>query len=283
MLQFLLPYANILWDENQDENDNDGNQDPLLRSTVAETPSRLRGGSRKKKPTNTRKRSKKSTMEVIQENEEDSEDNHGEDARDDQDSSRNDHATQETLSDELINEIFQTIDYEIASMDACPTFRYPKKSKMRYLCHRSNPEKQIHLDMNESMKQRTQKLNERGKFFNWEHVLCAVQQSAESIIEDSPVSNLSDFVDGTLDDEKLEEMFFQAMNAAESCESTVQKSVEISPVLPPLHLTSNVMQRIQSRLVALFGMSRDATPLHRSESSRCRYFDFCSPGYPQSS
>ena len=287
VLQFLLPYANILWNENQDENENNDNQDPLLGSPVPEPPSRLRKGLRKKKSTNTSKRSKKSTIEVIQDDEdsEDGEDNNAEDARDDLDSSRNYHSTQEPLSDELIHEIFQTMDYELSSMEACPTIQSPKEPK-KGTVRRSNrpiPEQQIPAEMNERIKQRTQKLNERGNFFNWEHVLCAVQQSAESILEDSSVLNFSDFEDGTFDDKKLEEMFFQAMNAAASSESTVQKSVEISPLLPPLHLTSNVVQRIQSRLVALFGMSRDTTPLHRSESSRCRHFDFCSPGYPQSS
>jgi hypothetical protein len=271
VFQFLLPYANILWDGNQDENDENQNQDPPLGLPITEPPSRLQKKPRKKNPTITRKRAKKSTLEVIR----DEEDEEREDGGD---------PTERRLSDDLLNKIFKTIDREIASMEAAPTPLPPKEKKTGNI-HRSNPEYQIPLEINERMKQRTQKINVMGELFNWEHVLCAVQQSAESIVEKSPFSHLRDFGDdGNLDEEKLEEMFFQAMNAAEcSEERRVQKSVEISPVLPPLHLTPKVVQRIQSRLIALFGMSRDATPLHRTESSKCRNYDFCSPGYPQSS
>jgi hypothetical protein len=148
------------------------------------------------------------------------------------------------------------IDYEIASMEACPTPVPPKSTKKGGNIHRSNPEFQLPLETNERLRKRTQQMNEIGEFFNWEHVFCAVQQSAESLAEESSFSNLPNGIgDGEIDEERLEELFFQAMNAESNEENRGQQSIEISPVLPPLHLNSKVVQRIQSRLIALFGMS----------------------------
>jgi hypothetical protein len=85
VFQFLLPYANILWGESQiaNENQDEGQEPSGDPSTSNELPSRLQRKPRKKNPLTTKqKKAKKSTMEVVVENEED-EDEGDEEDRDD--------------------------------------------------------------------------------------------------------------------------------------------------------------------------------------------------------
>jgi hypothetical protein len=176
-----------------------------------------------------------------------------------------------------------------------------KPRKRRPVIHRSNPEQQIPFETNERMSRRSERSQQREELFNWEHVLCAVQHSAETLqsaekrrrkrnIQGAAVEGLSDEGEGEggeeMSGEQLEEMFFRRMNGEEektTGEDERLRPLEISPSLPPLHLTPTVVRRIESRLVALFGLSRDTIPISRPDHAIYREFDQWSPGYPHSS
>jgi hypothetical protein len=183
----------------------------------------------------------------------------------------------------------------------------PKKRKANI--HRSHPEQQIPVEINERMSLRTERAQQREELLNWEHVLCAVQHSAETIQTAEKRKRKRSMCEGTVNGfneeewegegegemeereeemsaEQLEELFFQRLNGEEEGATVANEKprpVEISPSLPPLHLTPTVVQRIQSRLVALFGLSRDTIPINRPDNVIYREFDKWSPGYPQSS
>lgn len=184
--------------------------------------------------------------------------------------------------EELFNHVIPRIDRKLAEL---PTRHPPVQSTTRKTSnhHRSNPEFHLPFEIKEHIHQRNEKYQEIGELFNWEHVLCSVQHSSELLStqnnENHP--NIPDDV-ADLDEEKLESLFFEALNGKTTSSDPI-KSLEISPSLPSLHLTPTVIQRIQSRLIALFGISRDVIPSGRSDSSLYHEFDSYSPGYPQSS
>lgn len=210
----------------------------------------------------------------------------------------------DVLPQDLLDQVMKKVDRKLAEL---PTFSPFVQSNVKKTQshHRSNPEYQIPLDIKIHQQERIQKYQEVGELLNWEHVLCAVEHSAELLIPKSKKNNLDpvgsrvfdeegegrEAKEGFLDeeeeekgDERLESLFFQSLNSGNDENLEIkQKSLEVTPLLPPLHLTPTVVQRIRSRLLALFGLSRDVIPSGRSDSSLYHDYDYYSPGYPQSS
>eukprot|EP00602_Paraphysomonas_sp_CaronLab_P013791 CAMPEP_0185041848 /NCGR_PEP_ID=MMETSP1103-20130426/41680_1 /TAXON_ID=36769 /ORGANISM="Paraphysomonas bandaiensis, Strain Caron Lab Isolate" /LENGTH=427 /DNA_ID=CAMNT_0027581775 /DNA_START=54 /DNA_END=1337 /DNA_ORIENTATION=- len=145
-----------------------------------------------------------------------------------------------------------------------------------YFRHRRVPvvEKAVRVYRGEEAAAKRRRVELAKDKVTWEHVLTAVQSVADSMIE-RPQPQQEQEVDG---DAELEELMEEEHA---SVSRRIRNQHEVSPSLPLLELSPAVTQRIQSRLLSLFGTSRNLPRNHYTAVDRFE-LDACTPGPPRS-